>query len=202
MQALHINRAFKKGGSKPPTLLVSGHSFGSTVSAQRRSIVGAGGVGKTTTAISVARSLFGTFADDICFVDLGLLGDPQSVAFAVASSTNVSTKSSDLLEALLSALSRKHTLIVLDGCEHVAEAVTGLAEAILRSCPDVHLLATSREALRAEGECVYRLQPLECPPDVPGMTAAEILKYPAARLFVDRLSTRGVAPDRRHFRRD
>ena len=65
------------------------------------SIVGSGGVGKTTTAISVAHSLFGTFADDVCFVDLGLLGDPQSVAFAVASSTNVSTKSSDLLEALL-----------------------------------------------------------------------------------------------------
>jgi predicted ATPase/DNA-binding winged helix-turn-helix (wHTH) protein len=159
------------------------------------SIVGSGGVGKTTTAISVAHSLSNTFADDVCFVDLGLLGDPQSVAFAVASSTNVSTKSSDLLEALLAALGRKRTLIVLDGCEHVAEAVAGLAEAILRSCPDVHLLATSREALRADGECVYRLQPLECPPDVSGMTAAEMLKYPAARLFVERLSTRGVAPD-------
>ena len=159
------------------------------------SIVGSGGVGKTTTAISVAHSLSSTFADDICFVDLGLLGDPQSVAFAVASSTNVSTKSSDLIQALLAALSRKRTLIVLDGCEHVAEAVAGLAEAILRSCPDVHLLATSREALRADGECVYRLQPLECPPDVSGMTAAEMLKYPAARLFVGRLSTRGVAPD-------
>jgi predicted ATPase/DNA-binding winged helix-turn-helix (wHTH) protein len=159
------------------------------------SIVGSGGVGKTTTAISVAHSLSSTFAEDICFVDLGLLGDPQAVAFAVASSAHVSTNSRDLLEALLAALSRKRTLIVLDGCEHVAEAVAGLAEAILRSCPAVHLLATSREALRADGECVYRLQPLECPPDVSGMTAAEMLKYPAARLFVERLSTRGVAQD-------
>lgn len=159
------------------------------------SIVGSGGVGKTTTAISVAHSLSDTFADGVCFVDLGLLGDPQSVAFAVASSTNVSTKSSDLLESLLVALSRKRTLIVLDGCEHVAEAAAGLAEAILRRCPDVHLLATSRESLRADGECVHRLQPLECPPDVSGMTATELLEYPAARLFVGRLSTRGVAPD-------
>jgi predicted ATPase/DNA-binding winged helix-turn-helix (wHTH) protein len=171
-------------------------SIASQLIAQRFvSIVGSGGVGKTTTAISVAHSLSDTFADGVCFVDLGLLGDPQSVAFAVASSTNVSTKSSDLLESLLAALSRKRTLIVLDGCEHVAEAAAGLAEAILRRCPDVHLLATSRESLRADGECVHRLQPLECPPDVSGMTASELLEYPAARLFVGRLSTRGVAPD-------
>ena len=158
------------------------------------SIVGSGGVGKTTVALSVARSLSESFGDEIRYIDFGTLGDPQRVVTAVAAAVDVMVALGDPMQTLLVALSRKRMLILLDGCEHLAESVTNLVEAIFRDCPEIHLLATSRESLRAEGECVYRLQPLECPPDDPGMSAEEMLEYPAARLFVDRLSTRGSLP--------
>jgi predicted ATPase/DNA-binding winged helix-turn-helix (wHTH) protein len=155
------------------------------------SVVGSGGVGKTTVALSVAHSLSESFGDDVRFIDFGTLGDPQRVVTAVAAAVGVVVAPGDPIQSLRAALGRKRMLILLDGCEHLAESVTSLAEAIFHDCPEIYLLATSRESLRAEGECVYRLQPLECPPDDPDMSAEKMLEYPAARLFVDRLSTRG-----------
>jgi predicted ATPase/DNA-binding winged helix-turn-helix (wHTH) protein len=158
------------------------------------SVVGSGGVGKTTVALSVAHSLSESFGDDIRYIDFGTLGDPQRVVTEVAVAVDVVVAPGDPTRSLRAALSRKRMLIILDGCEHLAESVTSLAEAIFHDCPEIYLLATSRESLRAEGECVYRLQPLECPPDDPDMSAEKMLEYPAARLFVDRLSTRGSLP--------
>jgi predicted ATPase len=82
-------------------------------------------------------------------------------------------------------------LIVLDCCEHVIASAAQLAEVLVRNCPQVYILATSREPLRAEGEFVYRLQPLAFPPDGEGTTAESALAYPAVQLFVDRAAASG-----------
>ncbi|MER8826434.1 hypothetical protein NKH73_10485 [Mesorhizobium sp. M0938] len=82
-------------------------------------------------------------------------------------------------------------LLVLDSCELVLEATARLAEALLREAPEITILATSREALRVEGESVYRLPPLDMPPSAAGLTAADALEYPAIRLFVERATSSG-----------
>ena len=80
-------------------------------------------------------------------------------------------------------------LLVFDSCEHVIEAVAALTENIFRDAPDVHILTTSREALRAEGEQVHHLPPLECPPDyAEPLTAVQALSFPAVELFVKQVA--------------
>ena len=85
-------------------------------------------------------------------------------------------------------LSDKRMLLVLDNCEHMVDAVAPLLETILRRAPNVSCLVTSREALRAEGEWVYRLRPIETPPETDTLTAAEALRFGAVQLFVERSS--------------
>jgi predicted ATPase len=80
----------------------------------------------------------------------------------------------------------KHALIVLDSCEHVIGAAAALAEAVLKTAPSVHILATSREPLRAEGEWLHRLASLEVPPASSNLASDDPLRYPAVQLFVDR----------------
>ena len=82
-------------------------------------------------------------------------------------------------------------LLIFDSAELVVETAARLAEMLLRDAPGIHILATSREALRAEGESVYRLAPLEMPPVTAGLTAAEALTYPAVQLFVARATSHG-----------
>jgi predicted ATPase len=82
-------------------------------------------------------------------------------------------------------------LLIFDNCEHVIDTVAALAERIFQEAPQVHILATSREALRVEGEHVLRLPPLEAPPDDPGLTAAQALRFPAVQLFVERMAASG-----------
>ena len=86
----------------------------------------------------------------------------------------------------------KRVLLILDTCEHLIEAVAALAASLIEQAPQVHILATSREALRIEGEHVYRLDALACPPDAPGLTAAAVQKFPAAQLFVERVVASGA----------
>lgn len=83
-------------------------------------------------------------------------------------------------------------LLILDTCEHLIEAVAALASQIFIAAPQVHILATSREALRVEGEHVYRLDPLACPPDDPGLTAAVVQTFPATQLFLERAAASGL----------
>jgi predicted ATPase/DNA-binding winged helix-turn-helix (wHTH) protein len=150
-------------------------------------IVGPGGIGKTTVAVSVGHTLAAKY-DDVCFVDLGPLGDPRLVPSLLGTALGLLVQSDNLIPNLIRFLRDKRMLLILDSCEHVIETAAGLAEAIFEQTENVHILATSREALRIEGEHVYRLAPLECPPVSDALTAAESLVFPATQLFSDRVT--------------
>ena len=158
-------------------------------------IVGAGGVGKTTVAVAVGHHLIEAFAGAVLFVDLGMLSDPDLVATAMASMLGLSVQSDDATPSLIAYLRDKRILLILDTCEHLIEAVAALASQIFMAAPQVHILATSREALRVEGEHVYRLDPLACPPDDAGLTAAVAQTFPATQLFVERAAASGARLD-------
>ena len=152
------------------------------------SIVGPGGVGKTTVAIAVAHALTHEFQGGVCFVDLSALRDAGLLITAVASAVGCLAQTQDSKQRLLSYLSDKRILLILDSCEHVLDSAALVAEDICREAPSVHLMATSREALRAEGENVYPLNSLEHPTSSPALTAATALTFPAVQLFMERAS--------------
>jgi predicted ATPase/DNA-binding winged helix-turn-helix (wHTH) protein len=155
------------------------------------SVVGPGGIGKTTVAVAVANALRRKFDEDaICFVDLGLLSDPAVVPSAVASALGCLIQGLDPEPYMRAFLADRRVLIVLDNCEHVIEAAASLAESLFRRTPSVHLLTTSREALRVFGENVHLLLPLDSPPgDMP--SAAQALASPAVQLFMERAASSG-----------
>jgi predicted ATPase/DNA-binding winged helix-turn-helix (wHTH) protein len=156
------------------------------------SIVGAGGIGKTTVALAVAHELLAEFPAAIHFLDLAAVEDPRLVAGALASELGISVVSDNPLPVILTFLREQRTLLVLDSCEHVIGAVAALAEGIFREAPQVHILATSRESLRAQGERVHHLPPLECPPaDAVSLTATQALAFPAVQLFVEQVAASG-----------
>ncbi len=151
-------------------------------------IAGPGGIGKTTVAIAAAEKLLAVYDDGVWFIDLAVVTDPQLIAFAIASVLEFSAAAASPEASLAAFLSDKRMLLVLDNCEHVVDAVAPLLETILRRAPAVCCLVTSREALRAEGEWVYRLRPIETPPATDTLTAAEALRFGAVQLFVERAS--------------
>jgi predicted ATPase/DNA-binding winged helix-turn-helix (wHTH) protein len=155
------------------------------------SIVGPGGVGKTTVAISVAHTLIDGFHDAVFFIDLAALTDPQLVPTAVASALGLMVQSQDPLAGLLAFIGDRKILLVLDNCEHVIGVAAALAERVVSEARQAHILATSREALRVESEHVHLLYSLDCPPEDAGLTAMEVLRYPAAQLFMERAAASG-----------
>jgi predicted ATPase/DNA-binding winged helix-turn-helix (wHTH) protein len=155
------------------------------------SIVGPGGIGKTSVAISVGHTLLAGFGDAVCYIDLGPLSDPQLVPSAVASSLGLLVQTHNVTLAVLGFLRERRMLLILDSCEHVIETAATLAERIFQEAPQVHILATSRESLRVEGEHVLRLPPLDSPPDDADLTAAQVLAFPAAKLFFERVAASG-----------
>ena len=138
---------------------------------------GPGGVGKTRLALEVAVRTGGGYRDGVCFCDLAAVTEPHAVVRVLATAAGLSERAFQRLDdQLVEQLASRHLLLVLDNCEHVAQAAAILAERLLKETRNVTLLATSRERLEVDGEHVWQVRPLP----VSGLGA------PAVRLFLDR----------------
>jgi non-specific serine/threonine protein kinase len=150
-------------------------------------LTGAGGCGKTRLALQVAASLKEQYAQGIWLVELASLADPTLVPLAVAAALGLQEEAGQpLTETLNAALGTRRLLLLLDNCEHLIAACATLAATLLRACPDVQVLATSREALGLAGELAWRVPSLLAP-DPEQLPALDALtRYEAVRLFVER----------------
>jgi predicted ATPase/DNA-binding winged helix-turn-helix (wHTH) protein len=149
-------------------------------------LTGPGGIGKTTLALDVARSLSVDFQHRAWFAELVSLSEAELVPSAVAGVLGLRLGGHAISsEAVARAIGNQKLLLVLDNCEHLIDAAATLAEAIMCACPHVSILATSREALRIDGEYVYSVPPLEVPPRSQDDPDA-ILSHGAVELFVTR----------------
>jgi predicted ATPase/DNA-binding winged helix-turn-helix (wHTH) protein len=148
-------------------------------------IVGPGGIGKTTVALEITALVGARYPDGVTFVDLTPINDGDLVSDAVAAALDAGEygERGPTLEA---KLQDRTLLLVLDNCEHVIDAVAAFVEQTQQAHPGVTILSTSREPLRAEGEWVHRLATLAFPLGNTALTAAQALEYSAIRLFVDR----------------
>src|SRR5216683_1279070 len=153
-------------------------------------ILGAGGIGKTTVALSVGHGALADFSGAAFFVDLSTVNDQEHLIGAIASAVGLGPQLVDPKQALLNFLRPRRVLVILDSCERLIEKIAEIAGLILQNAPGICILATSREALHVSGEHVLRLCPLDCPPDQPGLTASVVIAYPAVRLFAERVSAR------------
>ena len=152
---------------------------------------GAGGAGKTRLGLQAAAGLADETGDEVWFADLAPLGDPDLVAVTVADVLDVRQEPGrPVADTLVEAVGRRSLLVLLDNCEHVLDGCAKLADALLHGCPNVSLLATSREPLGVDGEHVYRVPSMRTPAD--GDDAEAIRACEAVRLLEDRAATHGV----------
>jgi len=149
-------------------------------------LVGPGGIGKTTVALRVAEQLIGHYRDGIRLLDLAPLNDPAMITAHLATLLDQALHDGEPMNSLATCLRERQMLLVIDNCEHLIDAIALLCEGILRGAPQVHILATSRESLRAEGEYVQRLESLDCPPPIAVLDRAQTLSFSALQLFVER----------------
>jgi predicted ATPase len=126
-------------------------------------IVGPGGVGKTTVALAVAEAIIPAYEHGVWLIDLAPLGDPRLVPSAVATVLGLEIHTEDPLPGLVAGLKDKRLLLLLDNCEHVIDAAASLAAAVISGAPRVNILATSREPFRIASERLYHLGPLSSP---------------------------------------
>ena len=178
-------------------------------SARLVTLTGPGGCGKTRLALQTAADLLDGSGDGVWLAELAAVSDEEAVPSAVAEALGIPVSGQSVADALLGALAPQDALILLDNCEHLIGACAKLADAILRRCPQIHLLATSREPLGIGGEVIYRVPSLTLPPPQPGVTELSLsspaqltdaagLEPAAAQasdavaLFVDRAIEQGV----------
>jgi non-specific serine/threonine protein kinase len=158
-------------------------------------LTGTGGVGKTRLALEVGAGLLADFPDGVWFVEMAALTDPHHVTQAMASSLGI-TEQPDrpLLQTVSDSLRPRSLLLILDNCEHLVAACATIVETLLRACPNVKVLATSRETLRVSGEQTWRVPSL-LPPDPERLPVDEqdlagiVGEYDAVRLFVERATS-------------
>lgn len=152
-------------------------------------IVGGGGLGKTTLALATASRIADRFSDGTYFVDLAVVADPALISHAFVAALGLAVDKKDPIPDLIEFFRDKKLFLLLDNCEHVIEAAARLAESILRSAAGVHILATSREPLSAEGEWQYQLAPLGIPSADNSTTADVVAQCTAVQMFVERALT-------------
>jgi predicted ATPase/DNA-binding XRE family transcriptional regulator len=160
------------------------------------SLIGAGGIGKTRVAIEVGEHLLDGVFDGVWFVDLAPLNDPPSlVSTTVLAALGLpETSGRTPLETICGNLRNKHSLLILDNCEHIIDAAARVTDAILGQCSRVHILTTSHQALAIAGERIVRLPTLSVPDErLVNLTATQALEHGAIALFVDRASDASTA---------
>ncbi len=157
-------------------------------------LTGTGGCGKTRLAYQVAADLIDGYEDGVWVVELAALSDPELVPQTVAQALGLLEQSGvPILETVQTYLRPKHLLLVIDNCEHLLDASAKVADTLLRNCPGLRILATSREALGTSGESSYRVPSLALPDPRHLPALASLSEYEAVRLFVER--AQAVLPD-------
>ncbi|TCO51825.1 putative ATPase [Kribbella antiqua] len=153
-------------------------------------LTGPGGVGKTRLTIALAAALSDRFDDGLCWVPLATIADPAAVTPAIAASVGLhSAENSRLVEDIAERIGRRHVLLVIDNCSHVVATVGQVCNALLEYCPNLSILASSRELLRVPGESVYVVPALALPYDEDQLESSA-----AVQLFVERATARGYDP--------
>lgn len=162
-------------------------------SARLVTLTGAGGTGKTRLALQLAASLETFFRNGVALVELAAFNDPSFIPQLISRSVGLTEQTGQsLLTALSHGLAGRQVLIILDNCEHLIEECAQVAEALLKACPELKILATSRELLGIAGETAYRVPPLSLPAFGAPVELEELLGYEGVRLFVER--ARAVKP--------
>jgi len=156
-------------------------------------VVGPGGMGKTTLAVEVGYRLAGEHGRHVRFVDLAALADGALIPSALAGALGIPVQTEDPMTVLLGHIRAQDIVLILDNCEHLVDAVCAVAERIRETAPMVSVLATSREPLRARDEHVHWLGALPFPDDTAGLSSREMLTFPAVELFVERASAANSA---------
>ncbi|MBN3968763.1 MULTISPECIES: winged helix-turn-helix domain-containing protein [Pseudomonas] len=151
-------------------------------------ISGLGGMGKTTAAIAVAHHFRSQFEGMVIFLDLSAITDSSMLPGTLAAAVGVQYQEAEPLQTLVGLIRDMRLLVVFDSCDHVIDAVTCLAETLFGQAEQTHILVTSREPLRAEGEHIYRLGSLACPPEQAELKATDAMTFSAVQLFVERVA--------------
>ena len=150
-------------------------------------LTGSGGGGKTRLGLQVAADVLEHYPDGAWLVELAPLADPALVTQAVAQVLGVREEAGKpLAQTLVDFLKAKHLLLVLDNCEHVLDACSRLVDTLIRSCPNVQVLASSREGLGIAGELTYRIPSLSLPDPKQAVTVDNVGQYEAVQLFIER----------------
>ena len=150
-------------------------------------LTGIGGVGKTRLAFRVARDVRRAFPDGVGLVELASLKDPDLLPHTVIDALAIREQSArPSMTVLCDHLRERHSLIVIDNCEHLVEATAELVDQVLRAAPDVRIVATSRQALRIAGEHVYAVPPLPAPDPDEKIERGTATTFPSVALFADR----------------
>src|SRR5438094_6811639 len=157
-------------------------------------LTGSGGNGKTRLALQTAAEMVDHFANGVWFVDMAAVLDSTLIATTVAATLRLREQPGHtMLETLVAFLKGKRLLLIFDNCEQIVSACAVLAEKLLKACPELHILATSREALAVAGETTWRVPSLPVPPAQPLDSFEKLAENPSVRLFVDRSTS--VVPD-------
>lgn len=155
-------------------------------------IVGTGGIGKTSVAIRVAECRRAGWQGAIGFIDLAPLISPEHVLGTMVRALGAAADLPDAVQAMVERLAGGEALLVIDNCEHVVDALAPPVARLLAALPGLRILATSREALGVNGECVLRLPALAVPADAQQVTLDEAMSWPSVRLLVERAQAAGA----------
>ena len=143
-------------------------------------------MGKTRLALEAGAQVAGAFPDGVWLAEFAPLSDEALVAATMAGVFGLQEQPGrSLLNMLVAFIGEKHMLAIFDNCEHMVAACADLADALLQACPNLHILATSREALRVAGEAVWRVPSLELPDSTGALSLEHIREFDAVQLFLE-----------------